>query len=75
MKTRFILLEKSLDLLEQKDIIINTLVKELEEKLSKLLIETKVNTSDLVELNKIVKSKIKTLKEEHTKYNLFLTVS
>lgn len=71
----FVFLGKSLELLNEKDNVINKLVNGLEELLSNCLIETENNSDDLMKLNEITKTKIKTLKEEHDKYNLFITVS
>lgn len=68
-------LGKCLELLNEKDNVINKLVDGLEELLSNCLIETEANSDDLIKLNKITKTKVKTLKEEHDKYQLFITVS
>lgn len=71
----FIFLEESLDLLKQKDSIIDKLLEGLEELLTKSSNETSSNSNDLDNLNEIANNKLKILKEEHKKYNLAITVS
>lgn len=68
-------LEESLDLLKQKDSIIDKLLEGLEELLTKSSNETSSNSNDLDNLNEIANNKLKILKEEHKKYNLAITVS
>lgn len=70
-----IFLEESLDLLKQKDSIIDKLLEGLEELLTKSSNETSSNSNDLDHLNEIANNKLKILKEEHNKYNLAITVS
>jgi len=71
----FIFLEESLDLLKQKDNIIDKLSEGLEQLFTKSLNETSSNTNDLDKLNEIANKKLNILKEEHKKYNLVITVS
>ncbi|XP_025197059.1 dynein regulatory complex protein 1-like [Melanaphis sacchari] len=63
----------SLDLLKQKDSIIDKLLEGLEELLTKSFNETSSNSNDLDKLNKIANNKLKILKEEHKKHNLAIT--
>lgn len=70
-----IFLEESLDLLKQKDSIIDKLLEGLEELLTKSSNETSSNSNDLDNLNEIANNKLKIFKEEHKKYNLAITVS
>lgn len=70
-----ILLEKSQDLLQQKDTIVNKLVDALEELLSKSLIEIDFNNTELLKLSEVAKSKLNVLKEEHKNQNVFMNVS
>ncbi|KAE9523356.1 hypothetical protein AGLY_016304 [Aphis glycines] len=65
--------KKSLDLLLQKDSIIDKLLEGLEELLTKSSNETSSNSNDLDNLNEIANNKLKILKEEHKKYNLAIT--